>query len=91
MKSLSKTIKSLEKSNKKLWKSVSALQKCVEDSTNSSTSSSEGTNHFQVDSDLLEETNPKIVLALKSSKHDDLELRKCAAPEQPVHIRSVLQ
>jgi hypothetical protein len=27
-----------------------------------------------VDLDLLEETNPKIVLALKSSKHDDLEL-----------------
>lgn len=27
-----------------------------------------------MDLDLLEETNPKIVLALKSSKHDDLEL-----------------
>jgi hypothetical protein len=75
MKSLSKTIKSLEKSNKKLRKLVSALQKCEEDSTDSSISSSEGTNHFQVDLDLLEETNPKIVLALKSSKHDDLELR----------------
>jgi hypothetical protein len=75
MKSLSKTIKSLEKSNNKLRKSVSALQKCEEDSTDSSISSSEGTNHFQVDLDLLEETNPKIVLALKSSKHDDLELR----------------
>ena len=75
MKSLSKTIKSLEKSNNKLRKSVSALQKCEEDGTDSSISSSEGTNHFQVDLDLLEETNPKIVLALKSSKHDDLELR----------------
>ncbi len=53
---------------------VSALQKCEEDSTVSSISSSEGTSHFQVDLDLLEETNPKIVLALKSSKHDDLEL-----------------
>ena len=40
MKSLSKTIKSLEKSNKKLRKSVSALQKCEEDSTDSSISSS---------------------------------------------------
>jgi hypothetical protein len=75
MKSLSKTIKSLEKSNKKLRKLVSAFQKCEEDSTDSSISSSEGTSHFQVDLDLLEETNPKIVLALKSSEHDDLELR----------------
>ncbi len=37
-------------------------------------SSSEGSNHFQMDLDLLEERNPKIVLALKSSK-DDLDLR----------------
>ncbi len=74
MRSLSKTIKSLEKSNHKLRKSVSALQKCEEDD-NSLISSSEGTTHFQVDLDLFEERNPKIALAFKSSKHDDLELR----------------
>jgi hypothetical protein len=67
MKSLSKTIKSLEKSNRKLRKSVSAFQKCEEDD-DSLISSSEGTTHFQVDLDLLEERNPKIALALKSNK-----------------------
>ena len=55
IKSLSKTLKSLEKSNRKLKKSVSALQKCEEDGDESSISSSEGTNHFQMDLDLLEE------------------------------------
>jgi len=75
IKSLSKTLKSLEKSNRKLKKSVSALQKCEEDGDESSISSSEGTNHFQMDLDLLEERNPKIVLALKSSKNVDLDLR----------------
>jgi hypothetical protein len=75
MKSLSKTFKSLKKNNNKLRKLVSALQKYEEDSTDSSISSSEGTSHFQVNLNLLEETNPTIVLALKSSKHDDLELR----------------
>ncbi len=74
MKSFSKTIKSLEKSNRKLRKSVSALQRCEEDD-DSSISSSEGTTHFQVDLDLLVERNPKIALALKSNKHDDLKLR----------------
>ena len=68
-------MKSLEKSNRKLKKSVSALQKCEEDGDESSISSSEGTNHFQMDLDLLEERNPKIVLALKSSKNVDLDLR----------------
>jgi len=75
IKSLSKTLKSLEKSNRKLKKSVSALQKCNEDGEESSISSSEGSNHFQMDLDLLEERNPKIVLALKSSKNVDLDLR----------------
>jgi hypothetical protein len=65
----------LEKSNHKLKKSVSALQKCEEDGDESSISSSEGMNHFQMDLDLLEERNPKIVLALKSSKNVDLDLR----------------
>ncbi len=51
------------------------LQKCEEDGDESSISSSEGTNHFQMDLDLLEEQNPKIVLALKSSKNVDLDLR----------------
>ena len=60
MKSLSKTIKSLEKRNNKLRKLVSALQKCEEDDTDSSIPSSEGTNHFQVDLDLLEETGPQV-------------------------------
>ncbi len=75
IKSLSKTLKSLEKSNRKLKKSVSVLQKCEEDGDDSSISSSEGTNHFQMELDLLEEQNPKIILALKSRKYDDLDLR----------------
>jgi len=54
---------------------VSGLHKCEEDGDDSSISSSEGTNHFQMDLDLLEERNPKIVLALKSSKNVDLGLR----------------
>ncbi len=36
IKSLSKTMRSLEKDNKKLWKSVSALQKCDKDDDNNS-------------------------------------------------------
>ncbi len=75
IKSLSKILKSLEKSNRKLKKSVSALQKSEEDGDESSISSSEGTHHFQMDLDLLEEQNPKIDLALKSSKNVDLDLR----------------
>jgi hypothetical protein len=75
IKSLSKTLKSLEKGNRQLKKSVSALQKCEEDDDDSSISSSEGTNHFQMDMDMLKERNPKIVLALKSRKYDDLDLR----------------
>jgi hypothetical protein len=75
IKSLSKTLKSLEKSNRKLKKSVSALQKCKEEDNDLSISSSEGTSHFQLDMDMLKEHNPKIVLALKSRKFDDLDLR----------------
>ena len=67
-------VKSLEKSNHKLKKSVSALQKCEEDNE-SSISSSEGTHHFQKDMDMLKKHNPKIGLALKSRKLDDLDLR----------------
>jgi hypothetical protein len=76
IKSCSKTLKSLEKSNQKLNKSVSALQKCKEDNyTDLSISSSEGTSHFQKGVEMLEEHNPKIVLALKSRKPYDLDLR----------------
>ncbi len=76
MKSLSKTIKGLEKSNRKLKKSVSALQKCEEDDGTDSLLSKEGTSHFQKSVEMLEERNPKIVLALKSiRKFTDLDLR----------------
>ncbi len=75
VKSLSKTIKSLEKSNQKLKKSVSALQKCKEDNGTNSLLSTEETSHFQKSVDMLEERNPKIVVALKSKKFKDLDLR----------------
>ncbi len=59
-----------------LKKSVSALQKCEEDdNANSSISSSEDTSHFQKGVEMLKEHNPKIVLALKSKKSDDLVLK----------------
>jgi hypothetical protein len=75
IKSLSKMLKSLEKSNQKLKKSASALKKCEEDNnTDLSISSSEGTSHFQKGVEMLEEHNP-IVLALKSRKSDDLDLK----------------
>ncbi len=48
MKSISKTMKSLEKDNGRLKKSVSALQKCKEnDEDDLSISSTEGLSHFQ--------------------------------------------
>jgi hypothetical protein len=76
MKSISKTMKSLEKDNCRLKKSVSALQKCNEDDGNdSSISSTEGSSHFQKAIKLLKESFPKITLALKSSKSLDLDLR----------------
>jgi hypothetical protein len=64
LKSLSTMLKSLEKSNCKLKKSVSAPQKCNEDGEESPMSS-EGTSHFQKNVNMIEEHNPKIVLALK--------------------------
>jgi len=75
VKSLSKTVKSLEKSNRKLKKSVSALQKCEEDDDTNSSLSTEGTSHFQKSVEMLEECNPKVVLALKSRKLKDLDLK----------------
>ncbi len=75
MKSISKTMKSLDKDNRRLNKSVSALQKCKEDNDNDlSISSTEGSRHFQKAIDFLEESYPKIALALKSSKSLDLDL-----------------
>ena len=74
IKSLSKTMKSLEKDNRRLKKSVSALQKCDEDE-GSSLSSEEGSSHFQDAIEMLEEHHPKVVLALKSSKFTNLDLR----------------
>jgi hypothetical protein len=76
IKSFSKTLKSLEKSNRKLKRSVSALQKCEEDDdSDSSISTSEGTSHFQKALEMLKEHNPKIILALKSRKYTNLDLR----------------
>jgi hypothetical protein len=69
-------MKSLEKDNRRLKKSVSALQKCKEDDDNDlSVSSTEGLSHFQKTIEFLEESYPKIALALKSSKSLDLDLR----------------
>jgi hypothetical protein len=48
MKTISKTMKCLEKDNRRLKKSVNALQKCKEDDDNdSSMSSTEDSSHFQ--------------------------------------------
>jgi len=74
IKSLSKTMKSLEKDNQRLKKSVSALQKCNEDE-DSLLSSVEGSSHFQDAMEMLEEHHPKVVLALKSRKFTNLDLR----------------
>jgi hypothetical protein len=75
IKSLSNTMKSLEKDNWK--KSVSALQKCNEDDNDDSLISTavEGSIHFQDAMEMLEEHHPKIVLALKSRKFTSLDLR----------------
>jgi hypothetical protein len=76
MKSISKTIKSPEKAICRLKKSVSALKKCEEDDANDlSTSSTEGSSHFQKAIEFLKESYPKIALALKSRKSFDLDLR----------------
>jgi hypothetical protein len=65
IKSLSKTIKLLEKDNRQLKKLVSVLQKRNEDDNNDSLlASMEGTSHFQDAMEMLKEHHPKIVLAL---------------------------
>jgi hypothetical protein len=74
IKFISKTMKFLKKDIRRLKKSVCALQKCEEDDDNdSSISSAEGFSHFQKAIESLEESYPKIVLALKSSKLLDLD------------------
>jgi hypothetical protein len=76
MKSISNTMKSLKKDNRRLKKSVSALQQCKkDDGDDSSTSSTEGSSHFQKAIEFLEESYPKITLALKFSKSLNLDLR----------------
>ncbi len=76
IKSLSKTMKLLEKDNRRLKKLVSTLQKCIEDDNNDSLlSMEEGSSHFQDAMEMLKEHRPKIVLALKSRKFTDLDLR----------------
>jgi len=67
-------MKLLEKDNRRLKESVCALQKCNEDE-DSSLSSVEGSSHFQDAMDMLEEHHPKVVLALKSRKFTNLDLR----------------
>ena len=73
-KSLSKTMKLLDKDNRRLKKSVSTLQKCNEDE-DSSLSSVEGSSHIQDAMEMLEEHHPKVILALKSRKFTNLDLR----------------
>jgi hypothetical protein len=69
-------MKLLEKDNRQLKKLVSALQKCDEDDNNDSLLSTvEGSSHFQDAMEMLKEHHPKIVLALKSRKFTDLDLR----------------
>jgi hypothetical protein len=74
IKSLSKTMKSLEKDNRWLKKLVSVLQKCNEDEE-SLLSLEEGSSHFQDAMEIFEEHHPKVLLALKSSKFTNLDLR----------------
>jgi hypothetical protein len=76
IKSLTKTMKALEKDNQRLKKSVSMLQKCDEDDNNdSSLSSVEGSTHFQEAVEILSDSYPKIALALKLKKTMGLDLR----------------
>ena len=75
MKSLTKTVKSLEKSNRKLKKLVGALKKYEEEDNTNSSLPSEGTSNFQRGVEMLQKSNPKIVLALKSKRSKDLNLR----------------
>jgi hypothetical protein len=76
IKSITKTMKLLEKDNDRLKKSVSALQKCNEGEDNDlSISSAKGSSHFQEAMAMLQESHPKNTLALKSSKSIGLDLR----------------
>ncbi len=76
IKSLSKTMKLLEKNNWWLKKSASALQKCNEDDNDDSLLSTvEGSSHFQDAMEMHKERHLKIVLALKSRKFTELDLR----------------
>jgi hypothetical protein len=74
--SSSKSIKSLTKQIKTLKKLVSKLQAHLEDSNNdSSISSEDGDTHCQYVCAAIEATNPKVAMALKSHKAQDLDLR----------------
>ncbi len=76
IKSISKTMKSLEKDNRRLKISVNALHRCKEDDDNDlSISFAEGSSHFQKAIKFLEESYPKIALALKSKTSLNLDLR----------------
>jgi hypothetical protein len=75
-KSITKTMKLLKEDNHRLKKSVSALKKCnecVDDDL--SISSAKGSSHFQESMEMLQESHPKIELALKSSKSIGLDLK----------------
>jgi hypothetical protein len=76
IKSITKTMKLLEKDTHRLKKSVSTLQKCNEGEDNDlSISSAKGSSHFQEAMEMLQESHPKISLALKSSKSIGLDIR----------------
>ncbi len=75
VKSLTKMVKSPEKSNRKLKKSVSALQKCEEDDSSLSSEGTSHLSHFKKEVEMLENCKPKVSLALKSKKSKDLDLR----------------
>jgi hypothetical protein len=79
IKSLSKTIRLLERDNKKLGRSVSALQKCNKDDDDDdndlSISTVEGSSYFQDALEMLKEHHPRIVLALRHRKFMELGLR----------------
>jgi hypothetical protein len=76
IKSLSKVTKFLEKHNWWLKKLVSTLQKRNEDDNdNFLFSMMEGSNHFQDAVEILKEHHPNIVLALKSRKFTDFDLK----------------
>ncbi len=69
IKSITKTMKSFEKDNCRPKKSLSTLQKCNKDEDNDlSISSAKGSSHFQEAMEMLQESHPKIALALKSRK-----------------------